>query len=134
MNSKKTTVSVEDLFFSKSAGLLGAGVFGTFGQGLEAAVERTPSASNPSDLKITDLKCGYVRGALYVKIYTNQEVWGCGEAVDAIQGTYYLVKRMGDQIKGQNPLNPNRIAEQLRKGAFFRWSAKRRICRGPDSN
>jgi galactonate dehydratase len=106
-------------FFSKSAGLVGAGVLGTFGQGLEAAVERTPSASNPSDLKITDLKCGYVRGALYVKIYTNQDVWGCGEAVDAIQGTYFMVKRMGDQIKGQNPLNPNRIAEQLRKGAFF---------------
>lgn len=106
-------------FFSKSAGLVGAGVLGTFGQGLKAAVERTPSASNPSDLKITDLKCGYVRGAVYVKIYTNQDVWGCGEAVDAIQGTYYMVKRMGDQIKGQNPLNPNRIAEQLRKGAFF---------------
>lgn len=106
-------------FFAKGIGLAGAGFFSTFGQSLEAAVERTPSASNPSDLKITDVKCGYVRGALYVKIYTNQDVWGCGEAVDAIQGTYYMVKRLGDQIKGQSPLNPNRLAEQIRKAAFF---------------
>ncbi|MBN7799269.1 mandelate racemase/muconate lactonizing enzyme family protein [Algoriphagus aestuariicola] len=106
-------------FFQKSIGLTGAAFLSTFGSGLEAAVERTPQASSPSDLKITDVKCGYVRGAVYVKIYTNQDVWGCGEAVDAIQGTYYMVKRMGDQIKGQSPLNPNRLAEQLRKGAFF---------------
>jgi galactonate dehydratase len=106
-------------FFAKGFGLAGAGFFSTFGQGLEAAVERTPSASTPSDLKITDVKCGYVRGAVYVKVYTNQDVWGCGEAVDAIQGTYHLVKRLGEQIKGQSPLNPNRIAEQLRKAAFF---------------
>lgn len=106
-------------FFHKSIGLTGAAFLGTFGSGLEAAVEKTPKASAPSDLKITEVKCGYVRGALYVKIYTNQDVWGCGEAVDAIQGTYYMVKRLGDQIKGQSPLNPNRIAEQLRKGAFF---------------
>ena len=97
-------------FFAKGLGLAGAGFLSTFGQGLEAAVERTPSASNPSDLKITDVKCGYVRGAVYVKVYTNQDVWGCGEAVDAIQGTYHLVKRLGEQIKGQSPLNQNRIA------------------------
>jgi galactonate dehydratase len=54
-------------FFAKGFGLAGAGFFSTFGQGLEAAVERTPSASTPSDLKITDVKCGYVRGAVYVK-------------------------------------------------------------------
>ena len=106
-------------FFTKGIGLAGASYLGTFGQSLAEAVEKTPSASNPSDLKITEVKCGYVRGALYVKIYTNQDVWGCGEAVDAIQGTYHLVKRLGAQIKGQSPLNPNRIAEQLRKGAFF---------------
>lgn len=106
-------------FFQKSLGFAGAAFLSTFGSNLEAAVERTPKFSAPSDLKITDVKCGYVRGAVYVKIYTNQDVWGCGEAVDAIQGTYFLVKRMGDQIKGQSPLNPNRLAEQLRKGAFF---------------
>lgn len=106
-------------FLQKSIGLTGAAFLSNFGSGLEAAVHKTPKASAPSDIKITEVKCGYVRGALYVKIYTNQDVWGCGEAVDAIQGTYFMVKRMGDQIKGQSPLNPNRLAEQLRKAAFF---------------
>ncbi|WP_163379295.1 mandelate racemase/muconate lactonizing enzyme family protein [Cyclobacterium sp. SYSU L10401] len=108
-------------FLSKStlAGITGAAFLSNYGSDLSAAVERMPSASNPSDLKITDVKCGFVRGAVYVKVYTNQDVWGCGEAVDAIHGTYHLVKRLGNQIKGQNPLNPNRLAEQLRKGAFF---------------
>jgi len=92
---------------------------GSFSESLGGAVQKQNKFSNPSDLKITDVKCGYARGALYVKIYTNQDVWGCGEAVDAIHGTYHMVKRMGAMIAGQNPLNPNRIAEQIRKGAFF---------------
>lgn len=117
MNNKKSRRS----FLQKGAalGLTGAGLMTNFGQGLQAAVQKQNSFSNPSDLKITDVKCGFVRGAVYVKIYTNQDVWGCGEAVDAIHGSYYLVKRLGNQIKGQNPLNPNRLAEQLRKGSFF---------------
>ena len=108
-------------FLQKSlvAGLTGGALLGSMSESLGSAVQRQKNYSNPSDLKITDVKCGFVRGALYVKIYTNQDVWGCGEAVDAIHGTYHLVKRMGNQINGQNPLNPNRIAEQLRKGAFF---------------
>jgi len=32
----------------------------TFGQGYEKAVEQTPKPSAPSDLKITDVKCGYI--------------------------------------------------------------------------
>ena len=108
-------------FLSKAAlaGLTGSAFFSNYGTVLSAAVEKMPRHSNPSTLKITDVKCGFVRGALYVKVYTNQDIFGCGEAVDAIHGTYHLVKRLGGQIKGENPLNPNRLAEQLRKGAFF---------------
>jgi galactonate dehydratase len=91
----------------------------SFGQGLISAVERTPKFSPPSDLKITEVKCGYSGGGLFVKIYTNQGIWGCGEGVDAIAGTYYLIKRISNQIKDRNPLNPNRIAEELRKANFF---------------
>ena len=96
-------------FLSKAAltGVTGAAFLSGYGSSLSAAVEKMPSYSNPSDLKITDVKCGYVRGALYVKIYTNQDIFGCGEAVDAIHGTYHLVKRLGRQIKGESPLNPN---------------------------
>ncbi|MEO6548145.1 MAG: mandelate racemase/muconate lactonizing enzyme family protein [Ferruginibacter sp.] len=91
----------------------------SFGHGLEKAVERTPKYSAPSDLKITEIKCGYSGGGLFVKIHTNQGIWGCGEGVDAISGTYYLIKRISAQLKDKSPLNPNRIAEELRKGNFF---------------
>jgi galactonate dehydratase len=86
-----------------------------FGQ----AVSNAPQASAPSALRITDVKCGYVRGSLFVKIHTNQGIWGCGEAVDAIQGTYHMVQTLGQRIRNQNPLNVHRLFEQLRKSGVF---------------
>jgi galactonate dehydratase len=91
----------------------------TFGKGYETALDKTPMASPPSDLKITDIKCGYIKGSLFVKIYTNQNIWGCGEGVDAVPGTYHLVKNFGARLKGQNPLNVHRLFESIRKGGFF---------------
>lgn len=101
-----------------------AGVFAPlagFGKGIEDAVEKAPKSSIPSDLKITDLKCGYIRGghSLFVKIYTNQGIWGCGEGVDATPGTYHLAKMMGERIKGKSPLNVHRLFEDIRRGGFF---------------
>ena len=86
---------------------------------LGQAVEKAPQASSPSALRITDVKCGYVRGSLFVKIHTNQGIWGCGEAVDAIQGTYHMVQGFGQRLRNQNPLNVHRLFEQLRKGGVF---------------
>src|SRR3954467_16001061 len=86
-----------------------------FGQ----AVDSAKQASSPSALRITDVKCGYVRGSLFVKVHTNQGIWGCGEAVDAIGGTSNLVQSIGQRIRGQNPLNVHRIFEQVRKGGVF---------------
>lgn len=91
----------------------------TFGNGLQAAVEQTPKPSAPSDLKITDVKCGYIRGSVFVKIFTNQDIWGCGEGVDAIPGTYHLVKNFGNRIKGKSPLNVHRLFEDIRRSGFF---------------
>jgi galactonate dehydratase len=110
-------------FLAKSA-LAGAAAsypVATFGQGLEAAVEKSNQSSRPADLKITDVKCGYIRGGsgLFVKIHTNQGIWGCGEGVDATGGTYHLVKSFGRRIRGQNPLNVHRLCEQIRKSGFF---------------
>jgi galactonate dehydratase len=91
----------------------------TFGKGYENAIDKTPKFSPPSDLKITDVKCGYIRGSLFVKIYTNQDIWGCGEGVDAVPGTYYLVKNFGNRLKGKNPLNVHRLFEDIRKSGVF---------------
>jgi galactonate dehydratase len=90
-----------------------------FGRGLEAAVDRTPASSSPADLKITEIKCGYIKGSLFVKIYTNQDIWGCGEGVDAIPGTYHLVQNFGNRLKGKSPLNVHRLFEDIRKSGFF---------------
>jgi galactonate dehydratase len=110
-------------FLSKAAvagaAMLAAPLNKTFGQGLIDAKDRTSRPSSPSDLKITEVKCAYAGGGLFVKIYTNQGIWGSGEGVDAIAGTYYLVKRLEWMLKGRSPLNPNRIAEEIRKANFF---------------
>src|SRR5678816_3875423 len=70
-----------------------------FGKGYEKAIDKTPKDTAPSDLKITEVKCGYIRGSLFVKVYTNQGIWGCGEGVDAIGGTYNLVQSLGPRIR-----------------------------------
>jgi len=91
----------------------------SFGQGLEDAVDRQVKFSAPSDVKITDVKCAYIGGSLFVKIFTNQDVYGLGEGVDAIGGTYHLVQNMGRRLRNQSPLNMHKIFEDLRRGAHF---------------
>ena len=109
-------------FLMKSALVAGAmSPLASFGKTYETAIENTPKASVPSDLKITEIKCGYIRGghSLFVKIYTNQNIWGCGEGVDATPGTYYLVKIFEERIKGKSPLNVHRLFEDIRRSGFF---------------
>jgi galactonate dehydratase len=93
----------------------------TFGQGLQTAVEKTSMSSIPADLKITDIKCGYIRNghSLFVKIYSNQDIVGHGEGVDATPGTYHLVKMIGERLKGKSPLNVHRLFEDIRRSGFF---------------
>jgi galactonate dehydratase len=38
---------------------------------------------------------------------TNQDIIGYGEGVDAIQGTYHLVKGWGNRLKGRSPYLKN---------------------------
>ncbi len=110
-------------FFQKAAisSALAATSFSTFGNEYIQAIDRAPKSSAPTDLKITDIKAGYIRGghSLFVKIYTNQGIVGHGEGVDATPGTYHLVKSMGRRIQGQNPLNVHRLFESIRKSGFF---------------
>src|SRR6478609_4407772 len=111
-------------FLSKSAlaATLGfTGLSESFGKGYTNAIDKNEKLSAPSDLKITDVKCGYIRNGngLFVKIFTNQDIYGCGEGVDAVGGSYYLVQRLGRILNGQSPLNMNVLFEQMRKAAIF---------------
>jgi galactonate dehydratase len=109
-------------FFKKAALAAGAlAPIATFGQGYQTAIDKTSKASIPTDLKITEIKCGYIRNghSLFVKIHTNQGIWGCGEGVDATPGTYHLVKMFEQRIKGKSPLNVHRLFEDIRRSGFF---------------
>lgn len=88
---------------------------------LAEATEQSATLSRPSELKITRVRCGYVRGGsrLFVKIHTNQDLWGCGEGVDATPGTYHLVQRFGRMLEGKSPLNVHRLYEELRRAGVF---------------
>jgi galactonate dehydratase len=119
-NMKKVNTRRE--FLGKAAAVTAAASMAplaSFGKGLETAVDQTAKSSAPSDLKITDIKCGYIGGSLYVKIFSNQDIYGCGEAVDAIGGTYYMVQNMGRRLRGQSPFNVSRIFEDIKRGGHF---------------
>ncbi len=107
--------------FLKNTALTGMTAALPFGSQLEAAVKKTSLASAPSDLKITSVKCGFIRGGsgLFVKIYSNQDIWGCGEGVDATPGTYHLVKRFETMLVDKNPLNVHRLFEDIRRRGVF---------------
>ena len=104
-----------------AAALASTPLIKTFGNGLEDAKEKTSMMSAPSDLRITAVKCAYTNaGGMFVKLETNQGIVGWGESVDASVGSYYLLKRMAGQLtRSQNPLRPNVIFEQIRKGGVF---------------
>jgi galactonate dehydratase len=109
-------------FLGKAAGIAAVAAvspLASFGNGYQQAVTAAPKSSAPSDLKITDVKCGYIGGSLFVKIFTNQDIYGCGEGVDAVGGTYYAVQNMARRLRGQSPLNIHRIFEDIRRGGYF---------------
>ena len=108
-------------FFGKAAAVAAAATvtpFTGFGSGLENAIENTSKLSAPSDLRITEVQIGFVRG-LYVKLRTNQDIYGVGEAVDAVGGTYYVAQNMGRRLMNQSPLNVHQIFESIRRGGHF---------------
>ncbi|HRI80106.1 MAG TPA: mandelate racemase/muconate lactonizing enzyme family protein, partial [Cyclobacteriaceae bacterium] len=106
-------------FLKKASwGAAGAGLLANFGTGFQNAVNAQPLMSSPSDLKITKVtsaNCTPDQRKLFVKIETNQGITGYGEAVDAVGGTYYLVKQMAEKLIGKNPINVNRLFDDLRR-------------------
>ncbi len=116
--SRRSLLSRFGLSATALAGVSLARPFEVFAQ----AIDKAPKPSMPSDLKITGVKCGYIRGGsrLFVKIHTNQGIWGCGEAVDAVGGTYHLVQSFGRRLQGQSPLNPHRLFEDIRRPSLRR--------------
>jgi galactonate dehydratase len=110
--------------FFKKAMVMGAALSplsDTFGSALLQSEERSSRPSAPSALKITGVTCAFIRygSGLFVKIHTDQGIYGCGEGVDAVPGTYHFVKLLERRLVGKNPLNVHRLFEDLRKSGVF---------------
>ena len=89
-----------------------------FGTGYSDAITAQPKRSLPSDLKITKVSAAYClesQRRMFLKIETNQGITGYGEGTDAVVGGYYLVKLFGTQLVGKNPLEINRLFEDIRR-------------------
>ena len=71
---------------------------------LDMIQENVNTCSNPSELKITDIRVANINGAPkhcpLIKIYTNQGIVGYGEVRDASSATYALMLK--SSIIGEN--------------------------------
>jgi L-alanine-DL-glutamate epimerase-like enolase superfamily enzyme len=102
---------------------MGAGLttFGSFlsPTDIEAAVGRVNTNSQPSDLKITDLRIcriGPEWRRYIIRIDTNQGISGYGEIRDGSSPTYALMLK--SRILGMNPCNVDQIFRKLKQFGF----------------
>jgi len=106
-------------FLAKAGlGTIGATLLSNFGYTYQNSVNAQSLSSSPSDLKITRVTSAYFHNdqrKMFVKIQTNQGITGYGEGVDAVGGTYYLVKQLGEKLIGKNPIQVNRLFDDLRR-------------------
>ncbi len=73
-------------------------------------------------MKITDIKTAEVGGhgfSLFVKIFTDEGIEGIGECIHGGDGVALLVADMAEMIKGQDPLNVDRLYELIRHRYIF---------------
>ena len=108
--------------FFKTLGLGAAGAMALTG---EAAADAAASlvqanvkrASEPSSLKITDLRVAVVTGAPMtcplIRVDTNQGITGWGEVRDGASETYALFLK--SRLIGENPCNVDRIFRKIKQ-------------------
>ncbi len=73
-------------------------------------------------MKITDIKTAEASGhgfSTFVKIFTDEGLMGVGECVHGGDGCSRLIERMADIIKGEDPLDVDRLFETLRRSHLF---------------
>lgn len=79
--------------------------------------EHVNICSNPSNLKITDIRITEINGApkhcILIKIYTNQGIVGFGEARDASSSTYVLMLK--SRLIGENPCNVDKLFRKIKQ-------------------
>jgi gluconate/galactonate dehydratase len=83
----------------------------------EAALDRINTRSNPSELRITDMRVAEITGAPFrsalLKIYTNQGIVGLGEVRDGASATYALMLK--GRLLGENPCDIDRLFRRIKQ-------------------
>src|SRR6202158_6042248 len=102
-------------FLRTTAAVLGASFWAD--ETLDAAVQNVNRNSQPSDLKITDLRVAVVKDAPMtcplIRIDTNQGIYGLGEVRDGASKTYALILK--SRILGENPCNVDKIFRKIKQ-------------------
>lgn len=106
--------------FLKKAALGGIALGGMMHLSIEDTIAQTTSkvqrSSNPSDLKITDMryaKTAVMGGTAIIRIDTNQGIYGLGEVRDAADSRYALFLK--SRILGLNPCNVEQLFKIIRQ-------------------
>ncbi len=99
-----------------SAAAVGGALLGH--DSLEAFPKGVNTHSQPSELKITDLRVATIvkpgpSPNTIIRIETNEDVYGLGEVRDAASPTYALILK--SRILGENPLNIDKIFRKIKQ-------------------
>ncbi|GEO02880.1 D-mannonate dehydratase CC0532 [Adhaeribacter aerolatus] len=118
INNPHTQDSRRD--FLKKTALGGIALGGFMSASIEDTLAQTTSkvkrASNPSALKITDMRYALTNvmgGTAIIRIDTNQGIYGLGEVRDAADVRYALFLK--SRILGDNPCNVEMIFKKIRQ-------------------
>ena len=118
INDPKTKDNRRD--FLKKTAIGGISLAGMMGLSISDTLAETTSnvkrSSNPSNLKITDMRyclTDVMGGTAIIKIYTNQGIHGLGEVRDAADVRYALMLK--SRILGMNPCNVEMIFKSIKQ-------------------
>jgi L-alanine-DL-glutamate epimerase-like enolase superfamily enzyme len=120
-HSPTETEKVGRRSFLQKAGLgglsLSSFMFASTEDQLDHATQKVNKNSNPSELKITDLRIAEVQGAPFrcplVRIDTNQGIYDLGEVRDNASMRYALFLK--SRLMGENPCNVNRVFKKIKQ-------------------
>lgn len=101
--------------FLQTAAALGGGFLAS--EAAEAALANVNANSQPSDLKITDLRVAWVTRAPMdcpiIRLDTNQGISGLGEVRDGASPTYALMLK--SRLVGENPCNVDKVFRKIKQ-------------------
>ncbi len=89
---------------------------------LAAAIETNSTPAQRPKLKITDIRTAQVMvhgPQTHIRVYTDQGIYGQGEATDAATGTVSLIRSWKRMLVGRDPLDVEAIWERIRTNGIF---------------